>query len=391
MLRMKKFLVVFFLVQSIFVFAQQSKKVESALKTFNSGKIDDGIKKMETATQEDPSEDNWDLLVQMYKYRYEYAEQQQEDALTLLLLQSLGGSKAKIKKYTSPSVCYRDLIEKSKQAELNSRSTTASMVLRAYLVDYYPDTAVADTAKKEFNSAEKYFSEKDYPNAKLHYQNACKLDPSYYKALIYLGDTHWHMKKMDSAIYYFKQGIQMHGDLLEPRKYLVDALRDSKQYDEAIQESINAITVYPDESMFEKVESLYAKTGRTFDRHWIKRGCNVNTYAGTQLVTTNETWKAYQQARGEIKTYCDTNGVIVKSNSLTKAHYMEVYSWEKMLASNLVVPQELAFAKKMADEGYLDCYVFISLYHYDEYDQFIDFAKNNKERIRTYITKYLIQ
>ena len=68
----------------------------------------------------------------------------------------------------------------------------------------------------------------------------------------------------------------------------------------------------------------------------------------------------------------------------------EGLSYEQKMIQNSKA-DELLFAKKMENLGYLDCYVFISEYHFDLYNQYIVFARNNKEKIKTYIEKYLIE
>jgi hypothetical protein len=183
----------------------------------------------------------------------------------------------------------------------------------------------------------------------------------------------------------------MHSDLLEPRKYLADALGFCRRNEEAKKECIEAIYIYPDQSMFMKYEDLVERDGRKFNKHWVKRGCEINVIPWTESKTKNPVWANYQAAKNEIKEYCDSSGIIVKPNSLTKSKYLEVYSWEKMLNSSNQLPDELIFAKKMANEGFLDCYVFISVFHFDLYSQYTDFVKNNKDRIKTYIETYLTQ
>ena len=42
------------------------------------------------------------------------------------------------------------------------------------------------------------------------------------------------------------------------------------------------------------------------------------------------------------------------------------------------------FARAMDKLGYLDCYVFVSLFHQDLYGQFADFSVNNMARIKEY-------
>jgi tetratricopeptide (TPR) repeat protein len=390
---MRKLLfVLVFVIQLIPAFAQTQKdeKVEKAINLFNSGKMDKAISKMEKIKNKKSSNENWSTLVQMYYQRYLYAKDLEHQAM-VAAFGEVFGIKKETEKYKSSYSCFVDLLKISRDAELYSECPYASQFLRNYLIDSNPDTTISDEAKKKLQEAEKYFEKKDFINSKKQYQEALSIDSNYYDATIYLGDCYWYLGEMDSAIYYFHKGIAMCPDQLEPRKYLVDALAYSKKNMEAKKECIEALYIYPDISMFMKFSDLAKQEGKKFNRHWIKRGCEINTIKWNEAKVKDNLWKTYQNADSQIKEYCDSNGVIVKQNTLTKAKYLEVYSWEKMLNSTTELPEEMRFAKKMADNGYLDCYVFMSAFHFDLYNQFSDFVKNNKDRIKTYIETYLVE
>lgn len=48
-------------------------------------------------------------------------------------------------------------------------------------------------------------------------------------------------------------------------------------------------------------------------------------------------------------------------------------------------------ARKMQKDGYLDCYVLVSLYHYDFYSQYLDFSTKYKDKIAEYYKKYIVK
>jgi len=387
---MKYLIALFMIMQLGIVNAQSNIKVNKAIKTFQAGKIDKAIGMMEKIIKKDPSTYNWNLLVNMHYERYEYAKSVAGNAFAALLGQSLG-VKMTVEKFARPSQCYFDLVSACKRANLYSQSTMTSQLLRNYFVDHAPDTGVSKEAKAEFDKAEEYFKKKDFESCKECYKKALALEPNYYKATIYIGDSYWYLENMDSAIHYFNKGIKMQPDLLEPRKYMVDALAYSKKYDEAKNACIEAIYIYPDVSMFIKYSDVLNIQKRTFNDHWVKRGCEINLLGYNETKTKDPTWSVYQNAGAEIESSCDSNGLIVKLNDFTKAKYLEVYSWEKMLKSSKELPAELSFAKEMADIGFLDCYVFLSAFHYDMYPQYVDFVKGNKDRIKKYIETYLVE
>ena len=387
---MKQFFTFLLILQLPFIlFAQTKNEIDDAVKTFNAGEIDKGISKMEKIKDKEPTDKNWDMLVDMYQVRYTYAQENATHAIVAAIGNTLG-AKMETKDYTSPSVCFKDLINKCREATLYSESTKAPQYLRNYLVDYVADTAVNEQAKKEFDKAEDFFEKKDYANSKIHYQNALKLQANYYGATIYLGDSYWYLNDMDSAVYYFRKGITMHPTLMEPRKYIVDALGYAHKNEQATTECFNAIFLYPDQSMFMKYSDLVKRSGKQFNRGWIKRGCEINSIVDATKKAEDSNWKQYQAAKNDIKQYCDSNGIITKQNNFTKASYLEVYSWEKMLA-NSTDPLEFSFAKRMLKAGILDCYVFISVFHHDLYNQYSDFVRTNKDRIKQYMQKYLVE
>jgi hypothetical protein len=47
-------------------------------------------------------------------------------------------------------------------------------------------------------------------------------------------------------------------------------------------------------------------------------------------------------------------------------------------------------ARKMQKDGYLDCYVLISCFHFDFYDQYADFVAKNREKVTEYYKKYIV-
>jgi tetratricopeptide (TPR) repeat protein len=266
---MKKLALLLVIFQLTNAFGQTDNEVEKAINKFKSGEIEEAIGLMDKITNSNPSLNNWNTLVDMYHNRYEQAKER-ETNVGFLFGQSLGI------KYVSSVTCYDELVSKCREAELYSESTKASQLLRNYFIDTNPDSMVNEAAKKEFNLAEDFFNHRDYKNSKVHYIKALSLQPDYYKATIYLGDSYWYLNNIDSAIYYFRKGIEKNPKLLEPKKYLVDALAYAKKNEEAKNESIEAIWIYPDKSMFLKYSDLVKREGKTFNKHWIKRECEVN-------------------------------------------------------------------------------------------------------------------
>ncbi len=260
----------------------------------------------------------------------------------------------------------------------------ACILLRSLTIDEPRDTAVGAEAKEQFDSAEEEFRRDNFKGAIKYYTKAIELEPTFYSAHLYLGDAYYNLKDYANAVKYFRKAIKLLPSGLEARKYIVDALYYMGSYDEGYAECKEAILVYPDISMFNKLNAFAEKKAKKFDKKWIPRGAFPNVMGKVRARPVfDKNWNAYADAQLKIEPFCDTTGVIVKSTSLTSSRYAEVYAWEELLKST---PSTMfTEARAMQAAGYLDCYVFLSLFHNDLYAQYKDFAFNNHDRMMAYL------
>ncbi|MCC7298462.1 MAG: tetratricopeptide repeat protein [Bacteroidia bacterium] len=265
----------------------------------------------------------------------------------------------------------------------------AQIHLRVLTVDdwYNPDTNVNNVAKDHYETAETHFAKEEYDEAIKFYKKALAKQPNYKAALVHLGDCYYMQKKYDKAIEYFKDAATKYPKLLEPQKFLTDAYLHNGDDEDAVDAAAKGIMVYPDNDMFERYATATKESTGTFNRHWMVRGAKVATWKKQHFYVdfpVEGAWKDYESAKKDIKTYCDTTpGIIKDTNNITKAQYLEVYAWEKMLKN--ASGEEFEFAKKMQALGYLDCYVLISLFQVDLYDQEQDFVSKNPEKVKEYL------
>jgi tetratricopeptide (TPR) repeat protein len=378
--------------------SKDEKKYTNAEKLFDKGKGEDAEKILLKLAQKYPQESRvWNLLTDVQYYNYRVLKKKdksmnftvtvkdkdgnvkEDDSLANKLVELLNANK--------PSVIYfKTFINTCRDATLHDpKATKPSMMLRNFYVDAPVDTAIKEEAWKFFNKAENEFQERNYSNAVGFYKKAIEADSSFYKAKLYLGDTYYHLKDYPNAVKYFRSAVAERPDLLEPRKYLVDALFYMGARDSAMSECINAIICYPDASLFIKYRDGARHQGKDFKRYWVERKVFPNKVGNKEPVApaADLPWKHYQDALKDIEPYCDSRGVINKSNTLTKSLYAEVYAWEHMLKNT---PEDkFEAARKLQKLGYLDCYVMVSLFHFDLWDQYKSFAATNKERIKAFM------
>lgn len=262
----------------------------------------------------------------------------------------------------------------------------ASAYLRAqyFDADVIVDKDIKDTANKIFAKAEKYFAQRNYTEAIKYYQKAIDLDSNFYFAKLYLGDCYYMLEDYVNAVPFFKIAVKGQPKLVEPRKYLVDALMHINADEEALEECIQALLIYPDVGMFSRLETIVNKKGKTFNKKWIPRELLPKSRPTELPKKIDANWQLYLNAKNNIDTgIYDRKTFLKKVPEKAGTAYFEVHCWEEMLKS---APKE-AFkdAREMQAKGYLDCYVLFSLFHVDYKDQFIYLAKNDRARLRNYI------
>lgn len=265
----------------------------------------------------------------------------------------------------------------------------AQIILRSMTIDqlYNPDTAISNVAKDHTATAEEYFANGDYENAIKYFKKALAKEPDYYQAIVHLGDSYYAQKKYDKAAEYFKTAAEKWPNLLEAHKYLVDAYLENGDDEEAMEACIKGILCYPSDDMFQRYAKASKESSGKFDSKWMVRGAKVASYKHQWFyidLPVEGAWEVYDKAKSDIKAYCDTTtGIVTTENDVTKAAYLEVYAWEKMLKNT--ESSEFDFAKKMQEKGYLDCYVLISLFQIDLYDQQQDFVTKNPDKVKEYL------
>lgn len=393
------------------------KKMEKAYNLVEKNKIEDAEKYMVKLLDENPNYgDGWDYLAKIRYKQYRDSKaidnlfggnivvttkdkdgkevKAEDDSLGQKLMQMLNNTKPSLKAYDKFVYTLREATFKSQDAYYSSQS------LRNLFIDEPKDTSISDNALKTFNEAEEEFGKKNYNEAAKLYKKAIEEQPDFYKAALYMGDCFYYLGNYIEAIKSFNAAIEKFPRELEPRKYLIDAYAKEGLYDKALDEIFKTQTVYPDQSIsYAKMDdALYLNRKKT-SITWIPRGCfpnnlkkyseieAINKYVPESKPKIKNPWLLYQKAGEEIGKYCNEKGIIISTNQLTTGKYSEIYAWEEMLKNSN--DPSLNEAKKMQKDGYLDCYVLVTCYHFDIYSQYLDFATKNKAKIIEYYNKYI--
>lgn len=409
---------ILFCLLSSFIFAQTNPaetKLEKIYALIDKNKIKPAEEQLEDLLEKYPSFGKaWDLLAKIKYYNYEQSKKlpnifqgnisvttTDEDGNKVEAEDdSLASSLMNLLSTMNPSTAaYNEWLMTLKKATLFSNTAYgASINLRNAVRPVEVDTLVNSKALKYFNQAEEEFKNKNYNKAAGLYQRAIDNQPDFYKASLYLGDAFFYAGNYVDAIKYFKKCSDKYPTFLEPRKYLVDAYYKEGLHQKALDEAIKSTMTYPDLSINVKLEDIVYVMGNKTLVEWQPRGLlpNVIKIDTNELVftedektaTPKEPWNFYKNALDKIAQFCNNKGQIIKTTTLTTSNYLEVYSWEEML--NNSSDDELKQAKEMQAKGYLDCYVLITCFHEDIYDQYHHFIANNRDKVLDYYRNVVI-
>jgi tetratricopeptide (TPR) repeat protein len=374
--------------------AAEEKAVNKSIELYKAGSYDKAIDKLQPVQGEHP------LSEQLWQYRIAYESARYTDYLNTVIQKAI---KKAEKSGNEPHIddpklneYYSSLIVACYQATMFAdHQDDASSILRRYLVDPKVDTAISEKAQELYNKGDEEYSQEHWNASIKKYKEALEVDSNYYMAAFSIGLAYRKNEDYTNAVPYFQKAARIAPGRALPFQFIADCYMELKQWDNAKNACIDGILVYPDVAFFTQLSKITEKLGKTFDRHWGIRVTFPNDVTLTQTPAKTEPWSNYSEAKDRVADYCNDHGVITKKNSVTEHKYLEAFSWEQMLKKSSAEDEKtfenFTFAKEMMKAGFLDCYVFISMYHYKTHEQYQDFSKKNADRIREYVNTYLMK
>lgn len=280
----------------------------------------------------------------------------------------------------------QDLIKNARNAtRLSPFCDTASHYLRMMLIDTLnPDIQANAEAQEAFQEGmEEMYAGNSADAAKL-FERAITLYPMYYAAHMHLGDVYYKMNRDTAAMRKYHQASILVPYRPDPLARLAMIQYNNGKYKESAALIIEAMLIYPEHQYMALLKRIMSKTGREFDSRWMSREVFpiLTSHTWEEIVAKEKTpWWHYQFAKGGVYGYYDTLG-LVRPNEKTSEPYLEMYGWKFMLNRSGI--KHFPFARLMQEIGYLDCYVFISLFHHDIYGQYADFVSHEPDKVRKY-------
>ncbi len=403
--------------QTSFLFSQSNpldKKMDKVYALVDKQKYSDATESLEKLLEENPEYGKgWDFLSKLRYKAYEDSKsidglfsgnmtvttkdekgkKTENDSMSKAIVDMISNISPSKRAFSKYIYTFREALLVSDEAY------HSSTILRQQKIDPETDTAVSKKALKYYNNAEEEFGKKNYEAAAKMYKRAIEEQPDFFKASLYMGDCFFYTGNYVNATEAFQNAVKTFPDLLEPRKYLIDTYGKQKLYDKCVEACIEAMYVYPDLSITEKMSDAAYYMDKKIDFKWTPRGVMPNKIIDTTKSILNdykpekpkpvkEPWTFYVDALINLRPFCNEKGIVTTPNKLTNSNYLEVYSWEEMLKNS--TDPLLEQARKMQKDGYLDCYVLITCFHYDFYEQYHDFVIKQKDKVSQYYKKYIV-
>ncbi|HTF05819.1 MAG TPA: tetratricopeptide repeat protein [Bacteroidia bacterium] len=374
--------------------AAETKSVEKSKVLYNKGKYDKAIStitKVQMAHIYD--EELWTLRIIYENTRYNV--QFSKDIAGLIKKAGKSGTvNVDFDKLKSTQYRGELLVACYMATNYANNQILASSILHDMIIEPTVDTTISDDAKELRSKGDEEYSKQNYTAAIRQYQKAIDEEPNYYSATLDIGFCYYKDEKWDKAVTWFAKASALQPEMLTPRYYMIECLKSDKKWDEVYSACIEAIIQYPHVGYFTSLEEACDKKDKTFKRHWMSRDYFPNMMSVTSQSTPDEEpWNFYRNAKDKLYDYCDDDGVVTKSQTVTEQKYLEVYSWEYMLKKSDTEDKEIGFARKMQEQGYLDCFAMVSMFHISFWNQYKAFrdAEGNRARIKTYIETQLIK
>ena len=278
------------------------------------------------------------------------------------------------------------------------------------------DKASSDNllAQSSFDDATEPFASGDYKKALAAYEKAATLDPQWYEAALYTGDTYFAMKDFNKAGIWFAKAIAIDPNRETAYRYWADGLAKDGKDKEAIEKYLDAVIAEPYSSAAWRGISQYAQANNIKLAHpkinvpvnfsKSENGDNNITLGiGDKTDDGSSAWLMYGLSRGIWQSE--------KDGKLSK-EFSKAYPNEKVYRHSLAEEMEalhkvitvlkeskdvkktapaLVALKKLSDEGLLESFILFVRADAGIKQDYPAYRENNRDKLKRYLTEYVMK
>jgi len=355
--------------------AAELKKINAAERSFENNHLEKAILKLDEVQQTHL------LSEQLWRRRVDYEYKRYRSYYYSVVPGN--------KKSADNLVRYRDeAIRQFMFATLyGNEQEKASLHLYTILGAHYDDTMKSDSAQYYLVTGQMDMLYGKYDLAREKFERAYTHDSTWYGTCNDLGLISAIEGNHREAAEWYLRAAHLRPDLWQQWDLLANEYIITRQWEAALDACIEGIIAYPSQGFNIKLAFICEKQGKEFTSHWMARWNMPNQVTVTQDKISDAPWSYYRAKKAEVLPQCNGYGVL--DAAAGNERFLEYASWSYMLDQANDHP-EFKFANEMREKGYLDCYVFVSLFHFSFYDQYKLFAAENPHRIRTYIRQFVV-
>lgn len=291
--------------------------------------------------------------------------------------------------------------------DLGSRK---SLVLE--LIETIPDDGGADDKFTEnpkvdeaLREGEAYFGRGEYEKALAAYERAHKLDPKNYEAIVFAGDTFYARKKFAESEPWFAKAAALEPDRELAFRFWGDALMAQGKVEAARHKFIDALIAEPFSRLsWEKIRNWAEASGNGWNPTGIippgGKPSGAVTFDQILLKAEDGTinWQRYDQMREQWRQQLfkkEFPGAKAYRHTLreeTAALRIVAETTKSDLKAGKIkkLDENLANLIKISDAGLLEAYVLFPRINGEIAEDYEEYRKNNRDKLRRYIAEFLI-
>ncbi|MGH9818589.1 MAG: tetratricopeptide repeat protein [Pyrinomonadaceae bacterium] len=260
-------------------------------------------------------------------------------------------------------------------------------------------------ANKLMEQGEAAFSSGKLDDALGFYQDALKIDPRCYFAALFAGDVYLQKEKYTDAEAWYQRAITIDPNIETAYRYSATPLMKQKKYDEARDRYVEAFITDPYNKLaasgiiqwgqatntklghpkIDIPETTIGADGKSNTTINVNPLADDGSMAWIAYSATREVWKKDKFAKTYPNEKVYRHSLQEEADALRSVVSMARSTKPKNLNS------QIQMIEKMDKDGVLEAYILMAVPDRDIAQEFPDYLRSNRDKLRKYVVSYVIE
>lgn len=249
------------------------------------------------------------------------------------------------------------------------------------------------------NAAEALFSQDKLDEAFNLYQQALKLDPACYEAVLFSADVRSQQGRYAEAEALYDQAIALDPDRETAYRYSATAYWRSGEHDRARDRYVESYITEPYSRFAQAGLQQWAQMSKVTLRNLSVTVPDINFDAAPQVyrVAARETdpaWNAYAQVRSEWRkqkfAQAFPNAKSYRHSLPEEAEALRAAVTQATVSGSLAANPSLQTLKALDDEGLLESFILLQRADSGIQMDFPAYLSRNRDKLRSYVVRYIL-